>query len=128
MAPNHLRLLCGRQHLPSVNTAQVKFTPTPPRFGGIDGVWWPRTRHLSTELPLLLTALQPQLGLPWRVAYNPHGWVLGAPRTLELDDRAVQLVPRRFELGNIVHIVGLDGARIVLRVIPPATGSRIPFR
>ncbi|WP_194819671.1 DUF5994 family protein [Nocardia sp. XZ_19_385] len=128
MAPNHLRLLCGRQHLPSVNTAQVKFTPTPPQFGGIDGVWWPRTRHLTAELPLLLDALKPHVGTPWRVAYNPHGWTLGAPRMLRLGERAVQLVPQRFELGNIVYILGIDGAKIVLRVIPPAARSRIPFR
>ncbi|WP_257015902.1 DUF5994 family protein [Rhodococcus sp. ACS1] len=42
--------------------------------GSIDGVWSPRTRNLSEELPELLAVLTVRLGPNGRAVYDPAGW------------------------------------------------------
>ena len=38
--------------------------------GSVHGAWWPRSTHLTAELPALLAALSPRLGRIDRVIYD----------------------------------------------------------
>ncbi|HEX2291068.1 MAG TPA: DUF5994 family protein, partial [Pseudonocardiaceae bacterium] len=56
----------------------------------LDGVWWPRTRDLTQELPALVEELDRRGIRVARVAYNPD--LRGpAPQRLDADGRTIRL-------------------------------------
>jgi len=90
----------------------------------LDGAWWPRSRALSVELPLLFGGWPADAGHMSRVIYAPGDW----------DDRpAAVTVPRRHGRlrtgmlpANETHqlvLIMLDGRRRSLVVIPPGTSE-----
>jgi hypothetical protein len=42
--------------------ARIRIKPPSDHRGMVDGAWWPRTRDLSRELPLLIAALERETG------------------------------------------------------------------
>ncbi|MFC9115710.1 MULTISPECIES: DUF5994 family protein [Streptomyces] len=103
----------------SAPPARLSLTPAP---GGLDGVWWPRSRALSRELPLLTAALDGPWGRLTGVTVNPAhwpvipSWVSLAGRAVWVDWSAEEQDPHRLTLFFA------DGRRDVL-VVPPEAGA-----
>ncbi|MFE5191928.1 DUF5994 family protein [Streptomyces sp. NPDC056628] len=99
--------------------ARVSLTAAP---GSLDGVWWPRSRALTRELPPLADALDGAWGRITGITVNPAhwpvipGWVSLAGRTVRVDWSAEGQDPHRLTL------VSASGRRAML-VIPPETGA-----
>lgn len=93
-----------------------------PALGGLDGMWWPRSRALTRELPPLTAALGALWGRINTVTVNPAhwpvipGWVSVAGRTVHVDWSTEEQDPHRLTLFSA------EGRRDVL-VIPPETGT-----
>ncbi|WP_150133437.1 DUF5994 family protein [Streptomyces hyaluromycini] len=100
-------------------SVRLSLTPGP---GGLDGMWWPRSRALTRELPLLTAALGDLWGRITGVTLNPAYWpvmphrVSVAGRTVDVGWSTEEQDPHRLTLFFA------DGRRDVL-VIPPETGA-----
>jgi hypothetical protein len=51
-------------------SAPIRFTLARERGANIDGAWWPETARVGNELPLLVNALNPLLGIVRDVSVN----------------------------------------------------------
>ncbi|MGH3756903.1 DUF5994 family protein [Actinophytocola sp.] len=98
----------------------MKLKPKAPATGYVDGAWWPRSRDLSTELPVLLAVLAVRLGPILRVSYNLPNWD-AAPRRLDIGGRQVRLGGFRAQHPHTVDVIGPNSSRLTLLVLPPAT-------
>ncbi|WP_217560301.1 DUF5994 family protein [Streptomyces sp. GbtcB6] len=86
-----LRLLAdtgGEPVLPG--TAVLRMETTPKRTGTFDGAWWPRSRHLESQLSELLAALTARLGPLTRVGLDAGAWD-ERPGHLVVEGRAVRI-------------------------------------
>ncbi|WP_225858186.1 DUF5994 family protein [Rhodococcus wratislaviensis] len=63
-----------RHQISAEHGQRLRLEPKDRCAGNIDGIWSPRTRTLSEELPELLAALTVRLGPIGRVVYDPAGW------------------------------------------------------
>ena len=110
-------------------TTTSRRAPSPPARrsltsapGGLDGMWWPRSRALTRELPPLTAALGDLWGRITGVTVNPAywpvipHWVSVAGRTVQVGWSTEEQDPHRLTLSSA------DGRRDVL-VIPPETGA-----
>ncbi|MEV3961604.1 DUF5994 family protein [Nocardia sp. NPDC050193] len=86
-----------------------------------DGVWWPYSRDLVTELAGLFAALQPGFGPVRRVIYHLDEWST-APGELESGGRCVRLDGYRRRRARTLDIVGAD-ATLTLRLITPVAAT-----
>jgi len=105
-------------------TLRLKLKPKAPTTGYVDGAWWPRSRGLSTELPALLAVLAIRLGRIQRVSYNLTAWD-AVPRRIHVDGQQVRLSGFHTQHPNTVDVIGPNGARLTLLVLPPATNPAI---
>ncbi|ALG09774.1 DUF5994 family protein [Kibdelosporangium phytohabitans] len=87
----------------------------PSRF---DGGWWPRSPDLVTELPILVRALTPQLGLVRRIGYNPDVWGLLA-RHMTVDGYTARLEGFTGLDPYSLRITGVTGTMLCLLIVPP---------
>lgn len=55
-------------------------TPKTTLAGQLDGAWWPRSRNLEAELPVLVAALDETWGRITRVTVNPYRWPVIPPK------------------------------------------------
>lgn len=92
-------------------------TPDPGGTGHVDGAWWPRSRDLTAELPVLLATLATRLGTVERVAYNLDEWQ-PAGRRLDGEGTRVRLDGFHSQLAGTVDVIGPRG-RVTILVIPP---------
>jgi Family of unknown function (DUF5994) len=87
----------------------------------LDGAWWPRTTHLTDELPSLIAELHRQGIRVTRVAYNSTAW---APMTRRLpaDGRTIRLGSFRTLDPQLLNLTGDDRrGRLDLLTVPPGT-------
>ncbi|MEU2052826.1 DUF5994 family protein [Streptomyces bungoensis] len=104
--------------------ARLSLTPAP---GGLDGVWWPRSRALTRELPPLTAALADRWGRITGVTVHPAYWpvlphrVSDAGRTVRVRWSTEEQDPHRLTL------LSAEGRRDVL-VIPPETPANAAAR
>jgi hypothetical protein len=103
---------------PPRQTLRLTLKPQAPATGYVDGAWWPRSRDLSTELPSLLAALAIRLGGVQRVSYNLATWD-PAPRRLDVNGRQLRLGGFHTQHAHTVDVIGANGARLTLLVLPP---------
>jgi uncharacterized protein DUF5994 len=99
-------------------TLRLKLKPKAPATGYVDGAWWPRSRDLSTELPALVAVLAIRLGDVQRVSYNLATWD-AAPRRLDVNGRQLRLGGFHAQHAHTVDVIGANGARLTLLVLPP---------
>ncbi|GAA2460720.1 DUF5994 family protein [Streptomyces macrosporus] len=88
---------------------------------GVDGVWWPRSRDLSRELPALTDVLDDGWGRVTRVTVDPTSWPV-VPRAVRVTGRTVRVgwfldEHHPYELILLSH----DAGRCELLVVPPET-------
>jgi hypothetical protein len=53
--------------------------------------------------------------------YHPHGWTAGVPRRLSRGKQAVRLDGYHYQPADTIDLIGEDGTRLVLLVVPAAT-------
>jgi hypothetical protein len=85
--------------------------------GHVDGAWWPRSRDLAAELPVLAEALAARLGRVERVSYNLTVWA-ATVRRIRVDGAPVRLAGYRLQDADTVDVLG-QTHRITLLVVPP---------
>src|SRR5688500_16191247 len=71
-------------------TAVVRLETTDDRRGVLDGAWWPRSRDIAAELPVLIAALTEYLGPVTRVGLDSSAWE-ELPTRLTIGDRVVHI-------------------------------------
>jgi hypothetical protein len=121
MSGPHLRIVTPPATMatePPHQTLRLKLKPRAPATGYVDGAWWPRSRDLSTELPALLAVLAIRLGGVQRVSYNLATWDT-APRRLDVNGRQLRLGGFHAQNAHTVDVIGANGARLTLLVLPP---------
>ncbi len=101
---------------------RLHLKPTAPVTGHVDGGWWPRSRDLAAELPLLLAAVTARLGRVERVSYHLGDWDPAA-RRVDVDGHVVRLAGFRFQRSDTVDIAGRQ-QRITLLVVPPEASAQ----
>ncbi|MGB3474462.1 MAG: DUF5994 family protein [Mycobacterium sp.] len=110
----------GRHPTPPQHRPRLRLKPKAPQTGHVDGAWWPWSGALTAELPGLLSVLSVRVGSIQRVRYNLGEWAT-APTKLVTDGRTVRLFGYERQPANTLEILGADGSRIVLLVVPPRT-------
>lgn len=100
-------------------TALLRLSTTHDRQGILDGAWWPRSRHLATELPGLISALTERLGPVTRIGLDSTAWD-EMPTRMTVDDRVVHI--DAFSVGDDTALVTRgDQDYFSLLVVPPDT-------
>lgn len=85
--------------------------------GHVDGAWWPRSRDLAGELPVLAKALAAWVGRVERVSYNLTIWA-AVVRQIRVDGAPVRLAGYRLQDPDTVDVLG-HTHRVTLLVVPP---------
>jgi Family of unknown function (DUF5994) len=114
----------GERHTPPEHTPRLRLKPKAPQSGVVDGAWWPHSDDLAVELPDLLAVLSVRLGHIDRVIFNVDEWAKPSARLLT-GGRRVRLDGYRRQPPNTIEVLGVNGGRIVLVVVPPATDPAI---
>src|SRR3954454_4670992 len=89
----------GRQQPP-----RLKLKPEANPSGYVDGGWWPRSRDLGAELPVLMAALAARLGRIERVSYNLTTWGAVAGK-IEVGESVVRLAGYRSQHPDTVDVI-----------------------
>jgi len=108
----------------SSDSVRLRLKPDGDWSGYVDGAWWPHSRDLVQELPMVLDAAASRLGTVKRVIYRIQEWD-AAPRQLRYGDRMVSLDGYRYQRADSVYISDLDRRQLVLLVIPPMTDPHV---
>jgi hypothetical protein len=90
----------------------------------LDGGWWPRTRELALELPLLVRAFAERGIRISRVKYQPSLWLIAPPK-LRVDGQTVRLGWDREIDPNLVSLQTSQDALIELLVVPPDASAQV---
>ncbi|MCY0934124.1 DUF5994 family protein [Streptomyces sp. H34-S4] len=98
-------------------TAVLRMETTQSRTGILDGAWWPRSKDIATELPVLIKVLTEYLGPITRVGLDAGAWV-GLPARLVIDDRVVHLDSDPVGDDTILITRGHND-HFALMVVPP---------
>jgi hypothetical protein len=93
----------------------------------LDGGWWPHTRELTLELPLLVAAFAERGVRITRVIYHPSLWLIAPPK-LRLDGRVVHLGWLRDIDPNLVSLRTSQDTGIELLVVPPEASAELAGR
>ncbi|WP_157171538.1 DUF5994 family protein [Nocardia veterana] len=94
--------------------------PQAPRPGVVGGAWWPHTTDLVAEMAGLEALLGRRAGSVERIMYNIDAWD-PAPKRTVIGKRSVRLDGYRHLPTHMLCVLGLDGTRLVLLVIPAGT-------
>jgi Family of unknown function (DUF5994) len=86
--------------------------------GHVDGGWWPRSRDLRAELPPLAKVLAVRLSSVRRVEFARASWK-AAPASIDVGGHTVRLEGSDMQDENLLHVIGRDGRRVILVVVPP---------
>ncbi|MFI1047166.1 DUF5994 family protein [Streptomyces griseoruber] len=106
---------------PTSSPLRLSLAPVGPAPALLDGAWWPRSRDLGAELPILTAVLDPLWGRITRVTVNPTHWPV-IPRKVPVAGHVVNVgwfLPEQdpHELLLLSYHVG----RWNLLVVPPET-------
>lgn len=107
------------QPLPSPPVARLRLAPHSALPRRIDGAWWPRSRDLLSELPVLIGALPRSWGQITGVTVNASMWWV-APGRMLIANHVVRL---RRESGprnrHTICLLSPGRGRWDLLVVPP---------
>ncbi|MFF0080172.1 DUF5994 family protein [Streptomyces canus] len=96
--------------------------------GRLDGGWWPRSRDLLSELPLLTDVLDPLWGRVTRIAVNPKYWPV-IPRKVPVHGHVVKVGWFTPEIDpHKLLLLSYGTGRWDLLIIPPETGAESAAR
>jgi hypothetical protein len=108
--------------------ARVSLSPANAARGLLDGAWWPRSRDLSRELPVLTDAMDRDWGRITRVTVNPQFWPV-IPRKVHVGGHVVKVgwFTDEQDPHKLVLMCEAVGRRDLL-VVPPETGDAAAAR
>ncbi|MGW2273191.1 DUF5994 family protein [Streptomyces yangpuensis] len=104
----------------SLFSARLTLTPKTALAGLLDGAWWPRSRDLAAELPLLVEALEGRFGRITRVAVNPTCWPV-VPHKVVVAGHIVHVGWFTEQDSDKMILLSYAVGRCDLLVIPPET-------
>ncbi|MFC7305914.1 DUF5994 family protein [Streptomyces monticola] len=105
--------------LPDQPAVRLRVMPRAAIPRRIDGIWWPRSRDLMVELPLLLAALPPSWGHIAAASVHAAMWA-PAPDHVLIDDQVVRLHQTRGTYGrHTICLLTPGHGRWDLLVAPP---------
>jgi hypothetical protein len=107
--------------------ARVSLTPKSSLAGQLDGAWWPYSRDLEAELPVLLVALDEPWGRITRVTVNPTRWPV-VPHTVPMDGRTLHVGWFTEQDPDKLILLSYTVGRWDLLVIPPETSPAAAAR
>ncbi|MFQ6329949.1 DUF5994 family protein [Nocardia sp. CWNU-33] len=90
------------------------------RSSNVDGAWWPWTANLTAELHDLISVLTPRLGPTVRIGFDWNAVSL-TQRRIDHDDGIQIHGPGKNQPPDVMHLIGAQGARLTLLVIPADT-------
>ena len=93
----------------------------------LDGGWWPHTRELALELPLLVDAFAERGMRVTRVIYHPSLWLIAPPK-LRVGGRVVHLGWFREIDPHLISLRTSQGDRVELLVVPPEASADVAAR
>ena len=105
--------------------SRLRMKPTLAGTGHVDGAWWPPTEELAGALPDLIALLAPHLRPITQVMYHQNGWTAGVPRRLSRGKQGVRLDGYHYQPADTIDLIGEDGTRLVLLVVPATTDPRV---
>lgn len=116
---------------PPEASARLHLMSEHPSAGGpqstLDGAWWPRSRELAREVPLLVAEFA-ELGVRvTRFVYHPSLWLI-APTKVHVGGRTVHLGWFREIDPNLITLRTSQDDRIELLVIPPEATADVAAR
>ncbi|WP_327284150.1 DUF5994 family protein [Streptomyces sp. NBC_00597] len=118
--PDPLKLLPDAIHQAvKPGAALLRLETTQSRQGLLDGAWWPRSRDVTIELPLLITALTAHLGPITRVGLDTSAWQ-DIPTRLVIDGQVVHLDADPVGDDTVLVTRGHND-HFALLVVPPDT-------
>lgn len=112
---------------PATETVRVAFRAVgrPSDQAALDGVWWPHSRDLATELPALVAALDARGFATGRVAYSRQSWN-GVLKRLFVAGHVIRLGWFRTIDPNSVSMTSRDSReRADLLVVPSASDPEL---
>lgn len=121
----HERKLTQQGSRGPAGSSRLRMKPTLAGAGHVDGAWWPPTEELASGLPDLIALLAPQLAPITQVMYHQNGWNAGVPRRLSRGKQGVRLDGYHYQPADTIDLIGEDGTRLVLLVVPAATHPRV---
>lgn len=100
---------------------RLRLKPSHRVCGFVQGAWWPRSSRLTAELPSLLRALKPRLGVIDRVRHHQPSWSL-TPSSME--HRGTDVILEASPDGrNVITVFGKRFGALTLLVVPPHTDT-----
>ncbi|WP_405999556.1 DUF5994 family protein [Streptomyces sp. NBC_00829] len=121
--PTPLLLLDDTIDQPLVpGVAVLRMETTSSRAGLFDGAWWPRSRDIETQLPVLIAALTARLGPVARVGLDASAWDR-VPGHLVIDERMVRIDWSAVDDGTMIISRGPQDHFSFLVVPPQAEPS-----
>lgn len=104
-------------------TPRLLLHPPGPSSGAVDGAWWPWTANLTAELHDLISALTPRTGAISRIGFDWNTVSL-AQRRIDRADGVRLDGPAAGQAPAVMRLIGADGGRLTLLVIPFDTPPR----
>lgn len=86
----------------------------------LDGAWWPGSRDLTMEIPLLVKAIEARFGWLRTVLVSVEDWDAPPPAWRLTSRRAPRLVRADRHPRHVVSLLRDDGRAIGLLLIAPA--------
>ncbi len=103
------------QHTNEIRLAMCERSPD---RGGVDGVWWPASWQLRTELPDLVAVVGLRVGPVRRVLYDPTAWP-PTPSRIIRGNTAISVDPYSMVARDTIFLMGSHSRAAVLFVLPP---------
>lgn len=101
-------------------TVRLQMKPASVARGFVDGGWWPQSEDPDAEFPALAVALAARVGPVSRMSYHLDTWHAVA-RKMTIQGRMVRFGGFRSMDAHTVEVIGSDGRRVTLLVVPPGT-------
>ena len=121
MTLSHERTPIPHHRRGPAGSSRLRMKPTLAGTGHVDGAWWPPTEELASALPDLIALLAPHLRPITQMSYHPDGWNARVPRRLSRGKQGVRLDGYHYQPADTIDLIGEDGTRLVLLVVPAAT-------
>ncbi len=109
------------------NTTRLALCERDDTHAAVDGVWWPKSLELRSELPDLLAVFSLWIGTVHRVVYDPSMWS-PAPTRIIRRNEMVSLNPYRLVFSDTIYLMGTHSRDAVLFVLPPSNSGEDALR
>jgi hypothetical protein len=105
------------------STPRLRMEPTGAARTLLDGGWWPRSTDPVAEIPGLVLAIDQRHGPISRLILAADGWDTW-PNRVGVAGRVLRLGYFASQPADLLTAICVDGARVDLLVVPPATPDR----